>query len=211
MTFQRPIALLFALLLLPGLACAHSFDPATLETELTTILASGDTLLADIDALTLTPLTLETRLAQVENDLVALRDEIAEQYALVDAAREAGDTLSVDADLLALLQNLAAQHAALAQGILGLAEQVTTLSATTAGSVIITAAHTILRLSDDIGTMADRILEMADKILVMADNIGIMADRILATQIIQNSNIALVVDTTLQSQRNAITLISLLT
>ncbi len=203
--------LLALLLLLPLLSQAAVFDTENLEQALTSLQAEGETLLAAVESLTLTPLTLGSQLSAVENDLKALRDGIAVQFASVDAARVAGSTVALDAELLVLLQNLAAQSAALAQGLLGLAEQVSVLSATTAGTTIVTAAYTLLRLSDDIGTMADRILEMADKILVMADNIGLMADRILATQIIQNTNIALVVDATLQTQRNAITLIALFT
>lgn len=203
--------LLALLLFLPPLSQAAVFDTENLEQALTSLQAGGETLLATMESLTLTPLTLGSQLSAVENDLEALRDGIAVQFASVDAARAAGSTVALDAELLALLQNLAGQSAALAQGLLGLAEQVSVLSATTASTTIVTAAYTLLRLSDDIGTMADRILEMADKILVMADNIGLMADRILATQIIQNTNIALVVDATLQTQRNAITLIALFT
>ena len=47
--------------------------------------------------------------------------------------------------------------------------------------------------------MANRILEMADKI-PMADNIGAMADRILPPQVIQNTNIKLIVDAVRRSR-----------
>lgn len=69
-----------------------------------------------------------------------------------------------------------------------------------------TALAAMLRLSDDIGTMADRILEMSDRILVMADNIGLMADRILATQRLQNQNIALIQSAMLSTQTNMVAL-----
>lgn len=69
-----------------------------------------------------------------------------------------------------------------------------------------TGLSAMLRLSDDIGTMADRILEMADRILIMADNIGLMADRILATQNLQNSNIALTQSALLTSLDNMVQL-----
>ncbi len=64
----------------------------------------------------------------------------------------------------------------------------------------------MLRLSDDIGTMADRILEMADRILIMADNIGTMANRILITQNLQNSNIALTQSALLITMNNSVRL-----
>jgi len=69
-----------------------------------------------------------------------------------------------------------------------------------------TALAAMLRLSDDIGTMANRILEMADRILVMANNIGVMADRILATQRLQNQNIALIQSAMLTTQSNMVAL-----
>jgi hypothetical protein len=66
----------------------------------------------------------------------------------------------------------------------------------------------MLQLSNDIGTMADRIGEMADNVLVMSDNIGLMADRILLTQELQNQNVALTMDSILQTQTNALMLVS---
>ena len=66
------------------------------------------------------------------------------------------------------------------------------------------ALSAMLGLSDDIGKMADRILEMADRILVMADNIGAMADRILITQQLQNTNVALIQGAMLTTQQNMI-------
>ncbi len=66
------------------------------------------------------------------------------------------------------------------------------------------ALSAMLRLSDDIGKMADRILEMADRILVMASNIGAMADRILITQQLQNSNVALTQASILTTQANMV-------
>jgi len=42
--------------------------------------------------------------------------------------------------------------------------------------------------------------------LRLADDIGVMADRILATPLMQNSNIELVTQATLQTQQNTLTL-----
>jgi hypothetical protein len=66
------------------------------------------------------------------------------------------------------------------------------------------ALSAMLRLSADIGKMADRILDMANRILVMADNIGAMADRILITQQLQNSNLALIQAAMLTTQSNMV-------
>lgn len=64
----------------------------------------------------------------------------------------------------------------------------------------------MLRLSSDIGTMADRIGEMADRILLMSANIGAMADRILATQVIQRTNLQLAANVLLRTQQNVLVL-----
>jgi hypothetical protein len=66
----------------------------------------------------------------------------------------------------------------------------------------------VLQLSSDIGTMADRIGEMSNKILVMSDDVGAMADRILLTQQIQSQNLQTTEATLLQTQVNALTLVS---
>lgn len=109
------------------------------------------------------------------------------------------EDLTALADLSGIAQNLASDSVRLSlelrilDGDVNLFEYRAALSA-------------MLRLSADIGSMADRILEMADRILVMADNIGLMADRILATQQLQNANIALTQGSLLVTQQNMIAL-----
>lgn len=95
-----------------------------------------------------------------------------------------GDDMTSLDELSSLSRNMASEAARLSWELRSL-ENVQDLAEYRSG------LSAMLRLSDDIGTMADRILEMADRILVMADNIGVMADRILMTQTLQNSNIAL--------------------
>jgi Na+/H+-dicarboxylate symporter len=99
--------------------------------------------------------------------------------------------------------------AGLNEAVMRLVHWVVALAPLTLLTSLEASLYSMLRLSDDIGTMSNRILEMADKILVMADNIGLMADRILATQLIQNSNIELVVAATMQTQQNTLTLFSM--
>jgi len=65
----------------------------------------------------------------------------------------------------------------------------------------------MLRLSDDIGEMAERIGEMADRIVATELQIGIMADRILETQELQNTNVALTQANILKAQQNFQTLL----
>src|SRR5512139_84544 len=66
------------------------------------------------------------------------------------------------------------------------------------------ALTAMLRLSSDIGKMADRILEMADRILAMSNNIGTMANRIIATQQLQSSNMAMIQQAMLTTQQNMV-------
>lgn len=198
--------ILFALfgLLLSGPAPARAaLDPVTLTGELDTLNQQGTDLIDTINGTVLNPFTAAARLTDIETALNDCSTNILALYDTVLGA--AGSTMSLDDNLLVSLQDLSKTMAALSQGTMGLSAQLAAI----AGTGMESSFYTILRLSDDIGIMADRILEMADKILLMADNIGLMADRILETQVIQNNNIELVVDASLQTQRNVIALIQL--
>ncbi len=116
--------------------------------------------------------------------------------------------LSVDTEVLNALDDLFVTGLAIANETLRLSVDLNTLSTTTQAITIKDGIVAMLQLSDDIGTMADRIGEMADNILVMADNIGLMADRILLTQELQNENVALTINSILQTQTNTLTLVS---
>ena len=93
--------------------------------------------------------------------------------------------------------------------VFALTGQIVALSSVTTSTTLDASLTSMLRLSDDIGVMADRILEMSDQILIMADNIGLMADRILATQIIQGDNLQVIIDASLETQKNILLLFSM--
>jgi len=188
---------------------AAALDPAKLTTDLNNLVLQGNDLVAEMSKTTLTVVTMDTQLSTLETSTVAYLNDVGAVYKVV-AGAVGSSTFSVTNDMLIPLQNLATIQASLGSGLLGLSNEIATLSPSTSLAVLESSFATMLRLSDDIGVMADRILEMADKILIMADNIGIMADRILATQVIQSDNLKVLVDAVLQTQQNTILLIATL-
>jgi len=200
--FQLFILFAFCGLLLtgPGSAMA-ALDPITLTGEINDLNKQGSDLVNSVNSTILTPFTAAGRLAVLETDMIDYSNNV---FAVYDNILGAVDsTMSLDNDLLTSLQDLSSTMAALSQGTMGLSSQLAAI----AGLGMDSSFSSMLRLSDDIGVMANRILEMADKILLMADNIGLMADRILETQVIQNNNIELVINASLQTQRNILALI----
>lgn len=123
-------------------------------------------------------------------------------------------TLSVTADDLTALNNMSNTLLSISQEAIRLSVQLKsgqlangtlTLGSQSFSMVEYEASMAaMLRLSSDIGKMSDRILEMADRILAMSNNIGTMADRILATQTLQSSNLALIEQAMLTTQSNMV-------
>ena len=188
------------------MARANALDAQTLTTELDALILEGNDLVSAVTLTNLTAFKLDSQLAALEASVDTYTANVLTVY---DSVANATGTLTLDSEVLLSLQTLATVSAGLAEQVLVLSNEVTVLAPLTAVTTLESSLYSMLRLSDDIGTMANRILEMADKILVMADNIGLMADRILATQLIQNTNVELVVDATLQTQQNTLTLFSL--
>ncbi len=198
---------LFCLVLVFNLQAARAaVDGVGLATELRELVVDGNVLLAAMQRTTLTAADMAGELASVEADTRTYRTRIITLHSMLVAT---DGTISVTGGQLASLQSLAAVSAALAEANRSIASQIRGLAPVVSATTLDSSLATVLRLSDDIGLMANRILEMADKILVMADNIGLMADRIIATQVIQSNNLALVLEANLQTQTNAITLVQL--
>jgi hypothetical protein len=187
-------------------APANALDSQSLTADLDALVLEGNDLVATVTTTTLTVFKMESQLANLETSIDTYGANVQAVY---DGVANATGVLTLDSELLVSLQTLATVSASLAQGVLALSNEVVVLAPLTGLSTLESSLYSMLRLADDIGTMANRILEMADKILVMADNIGLMADRILATQLIQNSNIELVVDATMATQQNTLTLFGL--
>lgn len=175
-------------------------------------------LAADLQALVTEGNALNTQLAGISLTVDNLCGELysasqaANTYINNITAIDSGlaAPLTLDADILTALDDLSNVTLNLANEALSLSVDLDSLSRTAQMYDINDGLVAMLQLSDDIGTMADRILEMADKILAMADNIGLMADRIIATQELQNTNVALTQDSILATQQNALNLVSVI-
>jgi hypothetical protein len=204
--FRRFLASVFLIFSAVSFAPAKALDSLTLTKELDALVLEGNDLVSTLTLTNLTAFKLDSQLANLETSVDTYAANVLTVY---DSVANATGALTLDSEVLVSLQTLATVSASLAQQVGVLSNDVVTLAPTTLLTSLEASLYSMLRLSDDIGTMANRILEMADKILVMADNIGLMADRILATQLIQNSNIELVVAATLQTQQNTLTLFSM--
>ena len=211
MIYNHPLKSFFSVLFITLSLFANnaqaSIDSSTLTEDINELILEGNELLTAMNTTTLTAFSMSSQLSGIETDVNAYQTDVSALYNSI--AAESANSLSLPDDLLTALQALAAVSSSLANANLNLSEQIKALTDLASTSTLDSALSSMLRLSDDIGVMADRILEMADKILIMADNIGTMADRIIATQIIQSDNLKLVIDATLQTQTNTITLISL--
>jgi hypothetical protein len=188
-------------------AHAATLDPAKLVSDLNTLVLQGNDLVASMDRLVLSPLTMSTQLTTLESSAATYLQNVGTVYKTI-ANAVGTSTFSVTNEMLVPLQTLAMITASLGSGMFMLSQSVVTLAPSTILTTLESSLTSMLKLADDIGMMADRILEMADKILIMADNIGLMADRILATQSIQSDNLQVVSDFMLKSQQNMILLIA---
>lgn len=204
--FRRFLTSVFLIVSVASFAPAKALDSLTLTKELDALVLEGNDLVSTLTLTNLTAFKLDSQLANLETSVDTYAANVLTVY---DSVANATGVLTLDSEVLVSLQTLATVSASLAQQVGVLSNEVVTLAPLTLLTSLEASLYSMLRLSDDIGTMANRILEMADKILVMADNIGLMADRILATQLIQNSNSELVVAATLQTQQNTLTLFSM--
>jgi hypothetical protein len=187
-----PLAVALSLLSLPS----H----ASLTTDLQGLVAAATTLKTQLAGITLPAPgacaelgTLNTSIENYNNSVGTITAQLTAPLTLTST-----DFTSLD-DLSRLALDMGNNAA-------GLSQDLRTVEGVYQAFEYQAALSAMLRLSDDIGTMADRILEMADRILVMADNVGLMADRILITQQLQNSNVALTQAAILTTQQNMVAL-----
>ena len=199
MLYRRLLAPLFVLGLLMAITLPARAD---LTADLVTLNTEATALKSQLEGISLTPDSVCGPLVEANQ---AARD-LVNSITAVDESLAA--PLTVDAATMDAFDQLFVTGLGIANEALRLSVDLQTLSATADAITIKDGITAMLQLSDDIGTMADRIGAMSDKILVMADNIGLMADRIIATQQLQNQNVALTTQSILQTQTNALTLVS---
>lgn len=176
--------------------------------------SAATTLAADLETLVTQAQSLNVKMTGISLNAENSCTELDSAIVSVGELRGATDAVSaslvapltVDLASLEALDQLLITTTSIAGTLPALSNDIALISAVTEQADIQAALDAMLKLSDDIGEMADRILEMADKILLMADNIGAMADRILLTQQIQSSNLALTQASILTTQQNIILL-----
>ena len=183
------------------------------------ILQAGDVradLLQDVQGLVTQAQELDVQLKSITLNSNLLCGSMAaanlSAHNLVNSITQVNDKIAapiqIDSVTLAALDTLSSTMPSLASENLRLSLDLKQLVTVTKAITMKNGIVAMLQLSDDIGSMADRIGEMSDKILVMSDNIGLMADRIIVTQQLQSQNILLVQQGLLQSQTNALSLVS---
>jgi hypothetical protein len=171
----------------------------TLSTDLQSLVSQGNDINIQLSAMSLTK----------DNACSELGAAVTSVNAFITSINTVSGTispLSVDADSLTALDDLATLSMNTSSVLPVLSADLTALNLTSEMADIVAAMDAMLKLSDDIGVMANRILEMGDKILVMSDNIGTMADRILLTQQIQSTNMAMTQSFILSTQENIVAL-----
>ena len=189
-------------------AAQGALNPANFTEDLDQLLVNGNNLISTMTSVTLTPLTMASQLSGLETSVQTYLDSVGSVYRTVSSSTD-NTVMSLAPEMLVSLQTLATISSSLSQALGALGSQMAILAPSTALTTLDTSLASMLRLSDDIGVMADRILEMSDQILIMADNIGLMADRILATQVIQGDNLKVIVDASLETQKNILMLFSM--
>ncbi|MFT7879518.1 MAG: hypothetical protein ABXS91_03900 [Sulfurimonas sp.] len=177
---------------------------AALKEDLQGLLLQSQSLESELSILELNASSVCAPLVQVNQKA---RDMVNTISAIDDSLSA---PLQVDAELLDALEDLSTTTLSMANETLRLSLDLQQLDNAASTLTLKNGITSMLQLSDDIGTMADRIGEMADRILVMADNIDIMADRIIATQEIQSANMTSSTETLLQTQTNALVLVSVI-
>ncbi|MFW2374303.1 MAG: hypothetical protein ACN4GM_14350 [Gammaproteobacteria bacterium] len=171
------------------------------------LLSDGNWLSLVMATTVLTDINLADNLSASATDVSNLKDQFInmDEAISLDAASNTfyinQQSIETLADMSLMLNSLAIVLEGYALASEGLATLISEPSLTS-------AMQSMLQMSADIGIMANRILEMADLMLAMADNIGVAADNIIATQQLQNINIAATQATILSGQTIAIGIIA---
>ncbi|MFA6498501.1 MAG: hypothetical protein WC256_04240 [Desulfurivibrionaceae bacterium] len=170
------------------------------------LVLDGQLLAARMAAVVLNPWTMKTQLSTVATDVHTYLDKVkAAQATMVQNATTS--TTYLNTTPLLNLGNLSTMLTSLATAMDGYVLALDSLKAVTSSTTLSASLKSMLQISADVGLMANRILEMGDLNLAMADNIGMTADQILATQQLQNINVATTQASILGAQELAIAII----
>lgn len=171
--------------ILSGTISTLVYNPA-----LASLIVQGNMLSTSMNLTVLSSFTMSLELARVQTEAAVYLAQVNALYSLV-MANSATASQYTNADTLTMAGDLSSINRALAVTLDKFATTVNKLAPFTNRTILGNATDSMLVLSQDIGVMGNRILEMVDRIIIMADNVGEMSDRIVATQILQQSNVAL--------------------
>lgn len=171
--------------ILSGTISTLVYNPA-----LASLIVQGNMLSTSMNLTVLSSFTMSLELARVQTEAAVYLAQVNALYSLV-MANSATASQYTNADTLTMVGDLSSINRALAVTLDKFATTVNKLAPFTNRTILGNATDSMLVLSQDIGVMGNRILEMVDRIIIMADNVGEMSDRIVATQILQQSNVAL--------------------
>lgn len=184
---------------------------SVLETEsynlsLEKLVLDGQLLAARMAAVVLSPWTMKTQLSTVATDVQTYLGKVkAVQATMIQ--NSGTSTTYINTTPLLNLGNLSTMLTSLASAMNVYVLAIDSLQTITSSTTLSASLKSMLQISADIGLMANRILEMGDLTLAMADNIGMTADQILATQQLQNVNVATTQASILAAQKLAIGII----
>lgn len=184
---------------------------SVLETEsynltLEKLVLDGQLLAARMAAVILSPWTMKTQLSVVATDVQTYLGTVKAVQSIM-VQNSGTSTTYINTTPLLNLGNLSTMLTSLATALNGYVLAIDSLQAITSSTTLSASLKSMLQISADIGLMANRILEMGDLTLAMADNIGMTADQILATQQLQNINVATTQASILAAQNVAIGII----
>ena len=179
---------------------------STNDLTLDQLVAEGNMLAARMAAVMFNPFTMKTQLASVAADVHTFLAQVTTAYGTL-AQQSATSTMYINTSSLTSLANVSIMLTSLTTAVDGYVIAINGMKNMTSSTSLSASLKSMLQLSADIGVMANRILEMGDLILAMADNIGMEADQILATQQMQNANVATVQTSILAAQEMTIAII----
>ncbi|MDH5571248.1 MAG: hypothetical protein OEY89_05740 [Gammaproteobacteria bacterium] len=182
-------------------------DTSVYNNPLSDIINSGNVLLLDINNTPLTETNMNTVIGSFENRIDEYRNSTMLIFNTVNTDSSYASHY-INSDTLTMLCDLSIINTALSNSLNQYAQSVNKLAPDTNISVLNDTVYSMLRLASDIGVMGNRIVEMGNRIYVMADNIGLMSARIIDTQTLQQSNLALTQSNLNSAQITGVSVIS---
>ncbi len=185
---------------------SDSLSTITYNLTLGQIIDDTEALSNEMNQTSLTSSNMQSELASIQSQTVLLLDNMTTLLDLM-VTNSAKMSHYINADTLTMLGDLSVIHRALSASLESYANTIEQLAPLTDTVILSDATATMLQLTKDIGVMSDRIMQMTNNIYIMADNIGLMSDKIVTTQNIQMTNVALTESSLLTSQSIMITVI----